>query len=277
MRPCAAPVTRPSGDDPRTSTACAATSSSMATIALAQAHHLGQPPAGQAAGVLARSSMPSAPDVLSTVKRDRLGEQARLGGQGLGRDGVDAEAEVRPAARQQPGRQAGPRRVEQLDAALGRRAEDRGQRDADVVERGREPHDLVGRRREDAALGHRHQRVALRGVELDGRAARGRGRAPRAPAAWTGSVLRNVSGSCRLRRRSVLPEEAALAAGRGSARACAASTGSGRARSTAGSQGREVGGEALQASAAGHVRGVHQASGVGQRQRRLARCRRRSS
>ena len=146
---------------------------------------------------LARSSTPFGSRRAGHGEGDRLGEQAGLGGQRLAADGVDAEAKVRAAKRLQPRRQAGPRRVHQLDAPLGRRVA-RGQRDAHVVERHGQTDHLVHRGGEDRASPTETSGLPCAAFSSIARPCSAYSSA-RAPPPGSAAALRKVSGSCRFR------------------------------------------------------------------------------
>ena len=128
-------------------------------------------------------------------ERDGLGQQAGFRCKRLRADGMDTQAEIGTALRQQPGRQAGPRRVEKLDGALGGREQRAGQHDPHVIQHCREAHHLVDTGRQDPALGDGHERIALSGVEFRRQERQGVIQQRVWAAAWMAAVLRYVSGS----------------------------------------------------------------------------------
>ncbi len=100
--------------------------------------------------------------------RDGLGEQARLGGERLHRDPHLAERALgEPRARAEPLGQAGVSGMEELRRPLARTRQGRCEREPSEVERGGERDHLEVPDREDDTRLDDHERVRLRGVELD--------------------------------------------------------------------------------------------------------------
>jgi len=144
---------RPSGPLPRNSTAWAATTSSMRHDALAQTGHVGQAARAERQHGCAIGDALDA-GTAGQPARDRLREQARLGGHRLADDRVDAEAALgRPRRGSETRRQARPGRLEQLLDTFGSARQKRHPGPPGRVE--------CGRQRQRLAVGHRDHPVLV--------------------------------------------------------------------------------------------------------------------
>ena len=251
---CARAVPRPSGEQPRTSTACAATTRPSASSSSATATSSLRRRAASGAIVM-RSSMPSASSVEAVSVESGMRERARLDHERLAGPGELRERALVALGLGllQPGAEAGERRLQQLDRALLRARDRRHERDAGEIERGGERQRLVVRNRDDDRLADRHERVLVRGVELDREL-----RAGEAEAVVDGAQdARGVAERERVlqvARRPRLPQVRARRAARASARCGARCRDTAAPAATAGCRGEVLAAKASQSSAAATVK-----------------------
>ena len=218
--------------------------------------------------IVMRSSMPSACVVDASSKDTGWASSRASASIALHRRSRARSSAVlgRPAPRREPLRQAGERRLQHLQRALGRARQRRGERDPQEVERRREGHDVEVPRRDDSPTSARRPWGCPGGRSAPPRAC------PRVVERVAGGAehLRerretsaDPGGCARLRA----PRASCPRAVRGAARSSSASPGCGRASRHLRVHEARVGRERLEVERARDVEGVEQRLAVRHRQR----------